>query len=686
MYVRRGLQVYTTGTITNSSGSAVVTGSGTSWITTDADGLQYNNVVAGDIFKPGPLDEAIPIKSVDSATQLTLEWAPSSAVTAGSAYRVLKYIPNPTGAVLKAMETVETLFTDDNPAEYFTVDDGASRFRVFVSSGVPTIGIGDTGTAEGSLIKAIQFAEATGYAGFGTNAPTSPIDVYNATAAATLKSLARVKRGASGVTALAGYSDLLIESDQATFGLAFAGTNTSKQSIIFGDPQDADQFKAEYDHATNLFALELAGVKRFRWDGTNGKLGIGNNATLLGNLHVWSASSGASAVSTSADELVIEGSGAAGMSILAGTSADASIFFGDSASQTIGRLVYTNTTDSLAIWTNSASRMTFASDGKVGVGTTSPAAQFHVKSSSLAELLRIQAAGTTGNAYVAIYNSSGVRKGYVGYASGANDGLSFWNDLNDAVYFGTNGATRIAIAGDGTSMRPGTDNALSLGTGSFRFSTVYAATGTINTSDEREKTDIKALSDSLPSVLPFLSALRPVSFRYKVGGRDVEMIDQEVTETAQAMQTRTIAEAVEAVEDGKIVQRYVTRDVDEPVFDELLVFDVDGNPVMDGEQQATRRVPRMIEQTIIKKVEQAIDRPGKRLHLGLIAQEVKGVIDAVNAQLGEPFDFGGYVYDPATDHHGLRYDQFIAVLIRAVQELSQKLNDVNDRVETLEVA
>jgi len=42
--------------------------------------------------------------------------------------------------------------------------------------------------------------------------------------------------------------------------------------------------------------------------------------------------------------------------------------------------------------------------------------------------------------------------------------------------------------------RPSTDNTLSLGTGANRWSVVYAGTGSINTSDERQKQDIKDLS------------------------------------------------------------------------------------------------------------------------------------------------------------------------------------------------
>lgn len=58
--------------------------------------------------------------------------------------------------------------------------------------------------------------------------------------------------------------------------------------------------------------------------------------------------------------------------------------------------------------------------------------------------------------------------------------------------------TSIAIQIDPTTrnVRPGADNSQSLGSGGFRWSTVFAGTGTINTSDAREKTDLRPLSDA----------------------------------------------------------------------------------------------------------------------------------------------------------------------------------------------
>lgn len=62
------------------------------------------------------------------------------------------------------------------------------------------------------------------------------------------------------------------------------------------------------------------------------------------------------------------------------------------------------------------------------------------------------------------------------------------------LYLGATGADRVGIFT--TAMRALVDNALGLGAASHRWTTVYAATGTINTSDFREKQDFRSLTEA----------------------------------------------------------------------------------------------------------------------------------------------------------------------------------------------
>lgn len=89
--------------------------------------------------------------------------------------------------------------------------------------------------------------------------------------------------------------------------------------------------------------------------------------------------------------------------------------------------------------------------------------------------------------------------------------LSAGANVNSASIYSTGGSTSVANKGtvvvqasnvvSGGILRPLGDNISALGTGSFRWSVVYAATGSINTSDERQKTFCDSeLSDELLDV------------------------------------------------------------------------------------------------------------------------------------------------------------------------------------------
>jgi hypothetical protein len=68
---------------------------------------------------------------------------------------------------------------------------------------------------------------------------------------------------------------------------------------------------------------------------------------------------------------------------------------------------------------------------------------------------------------------------------------------SDSLSFFANGATRLRIANNGDFHPTATDNVQALGKPANRFSVVYAGTGTINTSDGREKTEPLPISDTV---------------------------------------------------------------------------------------------------------------------------------------------------------------------------------------------
>ncbi len=219
---------------------------------------------------------------------------------------------------------------------------------------------------------------------------------------------------------------------------------------------------------------------------------------------------------------------------------------------------------------------------------------------------------------------------------------------------------------------PETDNSYTLGTASKRWSEVYAATGTINTSDARLKTEV---ADSALG-LGFVCALRPRSFKWLEGGRGVEWDEETYEEQEQATdQVAGIGTEIDIV-DGQAVVRQVPTMHEVPLFDELPMVDAQGTPILlakeDGSLvQATHRVPRMRTVQYTRPVKREVAKAGVRTHYGFVAQEVKAALD--EAGVG---DFAGWVLSDKNDPgstQGLRTDQFIAPLIKAVQELAARV-------------
>jgi hypothetical protein len=147
------------------------------------------------------------------------------------------------------------------------------------------------------------------------------------------------------------------------------------------------------------------------------------------------------------------------------------------------------------------------------------------------------------------------------------------------------------------NMSPSIDNGWNVGSSSWKWSAIWAYTGTIQTSDMRQKKDILASTLGLD----FINALNPVSYKWIIGGRKA-------------------------------------------------VYDEESKSVIGSE-----------------------DIPGARTHYGFLAQEVKQALDTV----APGKDFSGWVLtdkDDPESEQALRYEEFISPMVKAIQELSSRLD------------
>jgi hypothetical protein len=205
--------------------------------------------------------------------------------------------------------------------------------------------------------------------------------------------------------------------------------------------------------------------------------------------------------------------------------------------------------------------------------------------------------------------------------SGGGLGAYIYTDGNDALYIisgasgsgnpkavllGTKATARARV--EDVFLRPEVDNSMTLGAASYRFVDVYAVSGSVNTSDEREK---NILGDN-PLGLNFINKLQTIQYKWKV---------------AQA-----------AVKEN--------------------IYDEEGNLTGEREIQPARE--------------------GMRTFHGLSAQQVKATLDQLGVE-----SFAGWVLSDKDDPNslqGLRYSEFIAPLIKAIQELSQEVADLKAKL------
>lgn len=69
-----------------------------------------------------------------------------------------------------------------------------------------------------------------------------------------------------------------------------------------------------------------------------------------------------------------------------------------------------------------------------------------------------------------------------------------------------------------------------------------------------------------------------------------------------------------------------------------------------------------------------------RKHYGMIAQDVVATCSGMDI---DTKDFAGIIYDPDTDRYGLRYQEFIAPIVKAIQELNAKVDNLIEKMNKI---
>jgi hypothetical protein len=180
--------------------------------------------------------------------------------------------------------------------------------------------------------------------------------------------------------------------------------------------------------------------------------------------------------------------------------------------------------------------------GRLGIGTNAPSQLLHVEGTNFI-VTRFARTGST-----------------------ATVSQQFQNDAGTITFaFGPTGSEEGLLRVNG-------DNTVDLGSASFRWRTVYAGTGTINTSDEREKTFLTIEDAEKSAALEIKSNLRKFKFNdaVEVKGSDARIhFGASAQQVGEIMQSHGLEptmygfycydewdEVQEEIDDGNVVQQY----------------------------------------------------------------------------------------------------------------------------------
>ncbi len=292
-------------------------------------------------------------------------------------------------------------------------------------------------------------------------------------------------------------------ASRVTWATTTNSNTWTAQSYIESATASSNYWRLEYNSSPQIY---LRG---------DGNFGIGTSVPTK-KLHVYNGNSGVTA-NGSANSF-FESNTNNYLQLGSPETSENGILFGKPTGSASGGIIYTGTNAMNLRTGGNNTRMTILSSGNVGIGTTTPATTFEVSS--------------TGSPYIRISDvSGGSDVGLEFFRTGA--GFVDWRvrdsggDLDFLASTDDFATTVNEYQMTTTSFSPGVTNTNSLGSASFRWTAVHATNGTIQTSDRREKENIKTLNYGLKDVLN----MSPVRYTWKANpeqGQKVGLIAQEV--------------------------------------------------------------------------------------------------------------------------------------------------------------
>jgi hypothetical protein len=209
-----------------------------------------------------------------------------------------------------------------------------------------------------------------------------------------------------------GTNNIYVVHQAKSLGTIDVPSSFADSAKVFNESGNDVDFRVESSGNANMLFIS----------GGNDVVGIGAEGDLGVGIHIKTADSGATA-QASADELVIENNGDAGITIATEAASNGNINFSDTGSNVAGRIQYQHNSNYMMFATDANERMRIASSGNVSIGSTSSPQKLYVYGSHDTDngLVKIHTSDTSANDDMIIfYDGNGTEGGSISLNASAN--------------------------------------------------------------------------------------------------------------------------------------------------------------------------------------------------------------------------------------------------------------------------
>lgn len=186
-----------------------------------------------------------------------------------------------------------------------------------------------------------------------------------------------ISTGDSGVSSISvGADDLIVESGLGGAGITIATPNTETGRLRFADPENNLASDIIFDHENDKLHFRINANTAIGIDSANRVIVSPNSlyealGASAGSLTVATGDSGVTTPAANADDLVIESSGATGITICTPNNNVGGIRFADPEDPSVGRINYNHALERMGFFVNAAQNFTLKGDGVAVFGDES---------------------------------------------------------------------------------------------------------------------------------------------------------------------------------------------------------------------------------------------------------------------------------------------------------------------------